>query len=217
LHKDNKTGKNQLYLPVYDGLKMESEKEQLNVLYSLLLTLGMRESSGGKDNSADPGADYYPKCMSAMRKMRNKNESKRGVNLQECEAGSLQASQNSTIFTKVIYPKFSEQYWQALSSDYENTCRWQAFSEGVLKRIEDPIMENGALKRTNNPYLNFRNLMIGCPMANVEYNAMLLRKTFTHHGPIERFEAPLFGECIDMFAKIHDLIEKNSDAICKSM
>lgn len=200
----HQSGKNQLYLPVYDDLDLDTESDQLHVLYSLLMTLGMRESSGGKDNGIDKNAFYYKNCM------RNTPE--------QCEAGSLQASQNSTASTKMkhLFPGFADDYWQALSSDYESTCRWHTFNEGIAYREEDPVMQGGTLKRTGDRYHDFRNLMIGCPMANVEYNAILLRKTYAHHGPIKRFEAPLFGECIDMFAKIHELINKNVHVICEA-
>jgi hypothetical protein len=196
------SGKNQLYLPVYKGLDLDTESKRLEVLYSLLLTLGMRESSGGKDNGIDRNASYYKKCM------QNTPE--------QCEAGSLQASQNSSTSAKMkgLFPSFASQYWNALSTDYEAACGWSEFNEGISAREEDPDMREGTLRKAANKYQDFRNLMIGCPIANVEYNAVLLRKTYAHHGPIKRFEAPLFGDCIDMFAGIHDLIKEHPEGIC---
>ncbi len=196
------SGQNQLYLPVYEGLNLDTESKRLEVLYSLLLTLGMRESSGGKNNGLDKNAIYYKNCI------RNTPE--------QCEAGSLQASQNSSESKamKGLFTSFADQYWSALSTDYQATCRWDDFNEGVPERDEDPVMEEGALRKTGNKYQDFRNLMVGCPVANVEYNAILLRKTYAHHGPIKRFEAPLYSDCIDMFAQIHNLIKKHSEAIC---
>lgn len=196
------SGRNQLYLPVYSGLDLDTESDRLEVLYSLLLTLGMRESSGGKHNGIDRSAAHYRNCM------RNTPE--------QCEAGSLQASQNSSASRSMrgLYSSFSDQYWNALAADYEATCHWTDFNEGISRRTEDPEMESGTLRNTGNKYKDFRNLMIGCPAANVEYNAILLRKTYRHHGPVKRFEAPLYGECVDMFSELHDLIEKHPKAIC---
>jgi hypothetical protein len=198
------SGMNQLYLPVYDGLNLSTEDKQLEVLYALLLTLGMRESSGGKDNGIDKKSSYYKNCIE------NTPE--------QCEAGSLQASQNSTYFVgKELSTSFFESYWATLLKNYEGTCQWNSFNVGVSQREEEPVREGHTLQRTGNPYADFRNLMIGCPMANVEYNAMLLRKTYRHHGPIKRFEAPLYAESIDMFSKIHQLVKKSPQSICKAV
>ncbi|WP_408618348.1 hypothetical protein [Celerinatantimonas sp. YJH-8] len=199
------SGQNLLYLPVYQGLALNTENKRLEVLYSLLLTLGMRESSGGIDNGIDPNAAYYSRCM---RKTPG-----------QCEAGSLQASQDSSISLKMqkLYSALASQYWMALSKNYQSACHWNTFNEGISNRVEDPIMQSETLRKFNNKYSDFRNLMIGCPMANVEYNAMLLRQTYAHHGPIKRFEAPLNGACIDMFADIHALIEKHAAAICDAV
>lgn len=174
---------------IFSDLGMSNDIAGLDTLrhaYTLLLGLGMRESSGehccGRDMSAT------------------------NVTADTAEAGLFQTSYNSHIFSDKLDTLY--EYWKALWGTGSEKCLLTVFSEGVTCSPAD--WENYGVGEG----VTFQQLEKECPIFAAEYAAVMLRVSGGskgHYGPLRRREAEVRPECDAMFAAVQTLIEEHRD------
>ncbi len=175
------------YEGIFAGLGMSNDSAGLDTLrhaYTLLVGLGMRESSGkhccGRDLSAD------------------------NVTAETAEAGLFQTSYNSHIFSGELDILYD--YWKMLWSAGSEKCLLAVFSEGVSCSAAD--WENYGVGEG----VIFQQLEKECPIFAAEYAAVMIRVSGGskgHYGPLRRREAEVRPECDAMFAAIQALVEEH--------
>ncbi len=175
------------YDEIFTSLDMNNDSAGLDTLrhaYTLLLGLGMRESSGehccGRDLSAD------------------------NVTADTAEAGLFQTSYNSHIFSEELDILY--EYWKTLWSAGSEKCLLAVFSEGVTCSAAD--WENYGVGEG----VTFQQLEKECPIFAAEYAAVMLRVSggsLGHYGPLRRHEAEVRPECDAMFDAVQTLVEEH--------
>jgi hypothetical protein len=159
--------------------------------YSLMMTLGMIESSG----KISVGVDTSKKC----------GENGENCGSSEAETGLFQVSRNSTAFLE-------KQSLEALLQEYradKTKCSTDIFAgnqNSAAPNIDGPVFENDEA---------FQVAMKTCPALNAEYTAMLIRQTDAHNGPLLRSEVQPKLECTKILAKAYSAARDNA-AICSS-
>jgi hypothetical protein len=163
----------------------------LKATYTLLIGLGMRESTGRHCKG------YYAEAP--------------GKTADTASAGLFQTSHNSLYFTS-RKNGFSEHHLQNLYDEYSanpEQCFLEVFSQGVSCTTQEPI-GSGAGAR-------FQQFTKDCPAFAAEYAAIMLRVARRHYGPIGRREAELNTACTDLLDSIEKQIEANPEATCAEL
>ncbi len=168
------------YDSIFSSLGMNNNVDGVDVLrhaYTLLLGLGMRESSGkhccGRDTTAT------------------------NVTADTAEAGLFQTSYNSHNFGVALDHLFTS--WQETSKTNYQKCQYDIFSKNVTcsaKNWQNYGSGNGE---------KFQELTKKCPAFAVEYTAVMLRLSGGskgHYGPLRRKEAQVLQKCDAMFKEI---------------
>jgi len=173
------------YDEIFSTLGMDNSiagADTLRHAYTLLLGLGMRESSGehccGRDQSAD------------------------NVTADTAEAGLFQTSYNSHIFSDELDTLYAD--WKISFGSAAYRCLLDVFSEDVY--CSDADWENYG---TGEGVL-FQDLEKRCPIFAAEYAAVMLRVSggsLGHYGPLRRHDAEVRPECDAMFADVQALID----------
>lgn len=161
------------------GVAVTEGREALRTTWTLLIGLGMRESSGkhccGKDASAD-------------------NTTASGA-----EAGALQASYNSMSNPYMAGGKEAQAVLSGIYAKHKAgaaPCDLDVWSDGVKCGPDD--WKNWGVGEG----VTFQKLSKECPRFSAEYNATLIRVLRKHHGPLNRKEAEYRPECEAMLKQI---------------
>lgn len=176
------------YEEIFADLSMDNSVDGADTLrhaYTLLIGLGMRESSGehccGRDQSAD------------------------NVTADTAEAGLFQTSYNSHNFSDELDTLYA--HWKILyNMAFPVACLLDIFSEDVYCSAAD--WENYGTGEG----VIFQEMEKSCPAFAAEYAAFMLRVSggsLGHYGPLRRHEAEVRPECDAMFGEIQALIEAN--------
>ncbi len=173
------------YDEIFSTLGMDNSADGADTLrhaYTLLLGLGMRESSGehccGRDQSAD------------------------NVTADTAEAGLFQTSYNSHIFSDELDTLYAD--WKGSYEFANHRCLLEVFSEDVY--CSDADWENYGTGEG----VIFQDLEKRCPIFATEYAAVMLRVSggsLGHYGPLRRHDAEVRPECDAMFADVQSLID----------
>jgi len=154
------------------------EATMLNT-YTLLIGLGMRESSGifctGRDTSAGPET------------------------ADEAETGLFQFSRNSIAVVKSkgdLQASLDLQKLVDLYKSHPENCMLDVFKEGVSQRTIDRCNSSSIVG--SGPGADFQKLGRNCPAFAVEYASLLIRTLRTHFGPLNRKEAEFNESCRQM-------------------
>lgn len=174
------------YDQIFSDLGMDNSAAGVDTLrhaYTLLIGLGMRESSGehccGRDMSAD------------------------NVTADTAEAGLFQTSYNSHMFSDELDTLYAD--WKVSYEFATYKCLLDVFSEDVY--CSDADWENYG---TGEGVL-FQDLEKRCPIFAAEYAAVMLRVSGGskgHYGPLRTRAAEVRPECDAMFAAVQALIQE---------
>jgi len=159
----------------------EKNEKYLIHSFSLLMTLGMLESSGKVKEGVDKNASG-------------------GRNASEIEAGLFQFSQNSRSF--VDTSRFGI---------YNNLLKtYQDKPEKCLKGLFDPADKKSPdITESGDKDADFQKVMKECPAFAAAYGAVLLRKTDQHNGPLKRKEAEPKIACTKNLEQMFTYIKSN--------
>lgn len=161
------------------GIKCADPAECLRKNYTLLIGLGMRESSGWYGTGRDASAD--------------------NVSSDTAESGLFQFSYNMHSrhpMLDVLYKEYIAKPEQCMVKLFEegknpkkamNTKYWSLVSENAVKRDAG---------------LKFQKVARECPAFAAEYTAVGSRIVVNHWGPIKRKEAEYRQECEDMLKAV---------------
>lgn len=180
------------YKPEFDAANMDNSitgKDTLRHAYTLLIGLGMRESSGKYCEGRDMSANFSA--------------------ADSAEAGLFQASWGS-------HPRSEEM--KKLFEKYEassNGCLFSVFKDGVscsssAARNWGNPEEDGFV---------WQKITKACPAFAAEYAAVLIRVhggTKGEFGPLRRKEAEVLPQCEEMLRQVQTVIEQHP-AICDSL
>lgn len=174
---------------IFSGLGMSNDTAGIDTLrhaYTLLIGLGMRESSGehccGRDTSAS------------------------NTTAETAEAGLFQTSYNSHVFSTELDTLYS--YWKDVKALTPEKCLLEVFSENVTCSESD--WENFGVGEG----VTFQALEKECPIFAAEYAAVMLRLSGGskgHYGPLRTRAAEVRTECDTMLGEIEQLMTDNSD------
>ncbi len=177
------------YDTVFSNVGMDNSSDGIDTLrhlYTLLIGLGMRESSGkhceGRDQSAT------------------------NTTADTAEAGLFQTSYNSHVFSNELNILFSD--WKNFYSADTKKCLLSVFSEQVscgASSWESYGSGDG---------FDFQELEKKCPAFAVEYAAVMLRVSGGskgHYGPLRRHDAEVRTECDSMFHDIQNVVITHPD------
>lgn len=152
--------------------------ERLKRNYTLLIGLGMRESSGNYGEGRDMSAN--------------------NVSAETAETGLFQFSYNlhsASPMLEVLYAEYQKN---------PEMCMEDVFKEGVKKAFNNNYSYNASA--SNQAYqqqgLEFQKFARKCPAFSTEYTAVGVRMRRAHWGPINRKEAEYKQECYDMLTKV---------------
>jgi hypothetical protein len=158
----------------------EAGPETLKSLYTLLLGLGMRESSGvhceGRDMSVPPG--YY------------------GPESDTTEAGLFQTSYDARSGS----PEFSKLFNECNSG--QSPCYYDTFSQGV-----SCSSSQWECYGSGDGY-KFQELCKSCPVFAAETCAITLRNLRKHYGPINEKAAEVRTEAYQMFEEVQKYLDE---------
>lgn len=166
-------------------------------VYTLLIGLGMRESSGRYCCGRDMSADY--------------------TSASGAEAGLFQTSYNSK--SKYIDGKLTKsEILLDIYDRYKNgksKCYLETFQEGIdQKRCEKESEIWGVGEGTN-----FQKLSKSCPAFTAEYGAVMLRWSGGkkgHYGPLRLKKAEILPQCNSMLLEIQKLVDANPE-LCDAL
>lgn len=161
--------------------------------YSLLLSLGMLESSGMYNEGIDRSAS-------------NTN----GITT---EAGLFQVSYNSVNPSQVPNRIYDE-----LMTRYNRGQDATACMTGLFQL--DQRLSKNTKSFGSGAALEFQNAMKSCPAMAAEYMSILLRRDVNHNGPLKREEAQPSKECSEALTVVKRVAESNCgglDAIAKNL
>lgn len=169
----------------YYSIANGTPEENLKNLYTLVMGLGARESSG-----------KY--CVG--RDVTNPEPSSTGA-----EAGLFQTSYNAIEAVK-IYSKSAAQEMTNLFAAYQadgSKCELSVFSEGVdyAKKCAGHNESNYGTP----PGATYQKLAKACPMFHTEFSLIGIRHRRDHWGPINRHEVEFRQECKDLLTSIEQL------------
>ncbi len=174
------------YDTIFTDLQMSNDvagPDTLRHAYTLLIGLGMRESSGehccGRDTSAS------------------------NTTAETAEAGLFQTSYNSHTINKELDTLYA--YWKNVKANTPAKCLLEVFQQGVTCSSAD--WENFGTGEG----VTFQQLEKECPAFAAEYAAVMLRVSggsLGHYGPLRTKAAEVKAECDTMFNDIQKLIEK---------
>lgn len=193
--EQNKGGVTQEILASQAGIKYENDTlshygasgDPLIQNYSLLLPLGMIESSGQYNEGRDKSAS--------------------NVSAETVEAGLFQVSYNSrNLGGKVmnqVYQELLGKYGIRSESDIANNsqCMTGVFSKGQK-------LSNNEANYGSGPGLLFQSVMKKCPALATDYMSALLRVNKKHNGPLNRKEAQPRQECVAIMQAIKTHLSK---------
>jgi hypothetical protein len=158
------------------------EASMLNT-YTLLLGLGMRESSGiyctGRDTSAGKETS------------------------EEAETGLFQFSRNSIVVAKDkadLQTSLDLQKLVELYKSHPEKCMLDTFKEGISQKTINNC--NSSEIVGSGPGADFQKLGRSCPAFAVEYASLLIRRLRNHFGPLNRKEAEFNESCRQMFLNV---------------
>jgi hypothetical protein len=156
--------------------------DTLRNLFSFMIGLGMRESSGkyceGRDMSAD------------------------NVEPETAEAGLFQQSWNSSSASDAIFALF-DQYEFALAAEGDPPqCARPVFAQDVSCSSDD-WSNYGSGQGAQ-----YQELAKSCPQCAVEMAAIGLRVLRQHWGPVNRREVELLPEAEDMLWEIQSMVQQ---------
>jgi len=168
-------------LSLYQGLKPENDPLIQN--YSLLLSLGMIESSGQYNEGRDKSAS--------------------NLTGDTAEAGLFQVSFNSTRLSSELMS-----HYQALKTKYEGgkSSKCMTGIYGINQQLSKNTESFGSGEA-----LQFQNMMKSCPAMATEYMSLLLRTNYKHNGPLRRREAQPREACTEILNKVKELATTNCD------
>jgi len=175
-----------------NSLQGDPPKDPLVQNYSLMLSLGMLESSGMYNEGIDRSAS--------------------NTNGTTTEAGLFQVSYNSVNPSQVPNRIYDE-----LMASYGRGQDGVACMTGVFK-IDQRLSKN-TQSFGSGAALEFQNAMKSCPAMAAEYMSILLRKDVRHNGPLKREEAQPSEECSKALTEVKKVAEANCgslDAIARS-
>lgn len=174
---------------IFSGLGMSNDTAGIDTLrhaYTLLIGLGMRESSGehccGRDTSAS------------------------NTTAETAEAGLFQTSYNSHSFSTELDTLYS--YWKDVKALTPEKCLLEIFSQNVTCDADN--WENFGVGEG----VTFQALEKECPIFAAEYAAVMLRLSGGskgHYGPLRTRAAEVRTECDTMLGEIEQLITDNPD------
>ena len=170
------------------GMKNDGGLETLRHVYTLLIGLGMRESSGrhccGRDTSSQT-ASVASKA-------------------QTVEAGVMQTSYDSKASSSEL-PKIFAKYEG--KGKYDPECLYSLFSDGVTCNAT-----NWKYLGVGADGLEFQRQQKECPASSVEYAAVMMRKnggTKGHYGPLRTKKAEVVPACDEMLKAVQSAVESN--------
>ncbi len=153
--------------------------------YSLLLPLGMLESSGIYNDGRDADSTSYVPS--------------------EAEAGLFQVSYNSTFNNKMglVYDQLKQDYGVGAGNLAKNPkCMTGIF--GINQHLLKNVVNHGS-----GAALQFQENMKQCPAMAVDYMAALSRFNAKHNGPLKRQEALPRQECVNYLNAVREYAENN--------
>jgi len=159
------------------GLNAAKGTERLKDNYTMLIGLGMRESSGNYGEGRDLSANW--------------------TSSDTAETGLFQFSYNLNSASPML---------QALYDEYKahpENCMEVTFKEGVKKAVNEnysSIASESPAKREAG--LAFQKFARHCPAFAAEYTAVGIRTRRAHWGPINRKEVEVKQVCKDMLTKV---------------
>lgn len=154
----------------------------LRNLFTLMVGLGMRESSG-----------RY--CLGAERD-KNGNIINNGSNT--AEAGLFQTSYNAKKSHPLLSTIFSEY------KDKQDDGFLEVFKEGVSCKATEYF------NCGEGEGMTFQRLTKDCPAFGVEFTGVALRNVRSHWGPINHRNVEVKKECNDLFLKVQYIIDMNN-------
>ncbi len=163
----------------------------LKATYTLLIGLGMRESTGSH-------------CKGYHQKAPKKTAD-------TASAGLFQTSHNSLYFTS-RKNGFSEHHLQKLYEEYRakpERCFLDVFKQGVSCTNQEPFGSGAGAQ--------FQQFTKDCPAFAAESAAIMLRVARRHYGPIGRRDAELNTSCTDLLDSIEKQIEGNPEGACAEL
>ncbi len=172
------------------GLKTDTAKQRQQVLWSLIVGSGARESSWRWCVGKDPGASNTESST--------------------CEAGLYQTSYNSRYERD---GKTISKVRMNLIAQYKldkSGCFADEYKKGIT--CSESNLKNWGLGEG----LAFQALSKDCPGFATDYHAVMIRQRRSHYGPINTQRAQLTRQCADHFAIIQQMVEKNP-SICGSL
>lgn len=167
---------------VHNRYQQSLQGDPLVQNYSLLLSLGMLESSGMYNEGIDRSAS-------------NTN----GITT---EAGLFQVSYNSVNASQV--PK---RIYDELMTKYGRGQDGVACMTGIFKM--DQRLSKNTKSFGSGAALEFQNAMKSCPAMAAEYMSILLRRDVNHNGPLKREEAQPSAECSAALTEVKKVAEAN--------
>lgn len=180
------------YDTIFTGLSMPNDVAGIDTLrhaYTLLIGLGMRESSGehccGRDTSAS------------------------NTTAETAEAGLFQTSYNSHTINKELDTLYA--YWKNVKSSTPEKCLLEVFQKGVTCNAAN--WENFGTGEG----VIFQQMEKECPAFAAEYAAVMIRVSGGsqgHYGPLRTKAAEVKTECDAMFKEIEQVIEEQP-AFCE--
>lgn len=172
------------------GLKTDTARQRQQVLWSLIVGSGGRESSWRWCVGKDPGASNTESST--------------------CEAGLYQTSYNSRYERD---GKTISKVRMNLIAQYKadkSGCFADEYKKGVTCS-QDNLKNWGSGEG-----LAFQALSKDCPGFATDYHAVMIRQRRSHYGPINTKKAQLTRQCADHFAIIQQMVEKNP-SLCGSL
>lgn len=171
------------------GFSQKDSLGRIRDLYTMMIGLGMRESSGWYGTGRDSSADNTSSNTAETGLFQQSYNLKDGMDKDGKDALALLYSEYSASRSLCLEGVFVE---GKSSSKTMDTKYWSLSSETPANR------EAG---------LKFQQVTRECPALATEYAAVGLRGSYPHWGPAKRKEAEAYGPCRDMLAKVEEAMK----------
>lgn len=151
--------------------------------YTLLIGLGMRESSGRYGAGRDLSADY--------------------TSSSSAEAGLFQMAYVAKTFHDELLPLYED------FKSGKRSCELEAFKDSrtsVTKSHESRDYGTGEGAK-------WQNLMKKCPAFSTAWAAILVRARMAHFGPLKRKEAEFKEQCKEMLERVEGIAASNCESL----
>ena len=169
-----------------------TDPKHLISMFSILTSLGMRESSGNHEEGLDENAGRR-RAPAAI------------------EAGLFQTSYDSLSTTRT---RESSQLGNKNAAMAKLMREYKSNNAGCLADIYNEGIPNkdqpASVGSTRDPAFEFQELSRKCPAFAVEWALISTRKAYNHYGPLVRKEAKVVGACQSMYRDIFSTLEKSS-------